>query len=119
MGIIKVKLVIKNPFKPTKTAEGEFLVDSGAHYTVLPAGLVEKLELTPSYEQEFVLADGRVIKRPLGSALINFEGRELAVPVVLGEADDDYLLGVTTLEGFGLMIDPFKRRIYPSKLMLG
>lgn len=61
----------------------------------------------------------RTITRPIGAALVNFEGRELPVPVVLGEKDDDALLGVTTLESFGLMLDPFKRQIYPSKLMLG
>jgi clan AA aspartic protease len=118
MGVTKVKLVIKNPFNLQKKIEGEFLVDSGAHYTVLPAPMVKKLGLKPSYNQEFVLADGRVIKRSIGSALINFQRKELAVPVVLGKKDDDPLLGLTTLEGFGLMIDPFQRKIYPSKLTL-
>ncbi|MBI5451890.1 clan AA aspartic protease [Candidatus Gottesmanbacteria bacterium] len=115
----KVKLTVRNPFNPSKKVEGDFLVDSGAHYTVLPEMVVKKLQLKPSYMQEFSLADGKIIKRHIGSALINFEKRELALPVVLGEKDDDPLLGVTTLEGFGLMLDPFKRKVYKSKLMLG
>lgn len=119
MGITKVKLTIKNPIKPGKKVVGNFLVDSGAHYTVLPKKMVEKLELKPSFVQEFSLADGRIITRPIGSALVTLEGKELAVPVVLGEKDDDCLLGVTTLESFGLMLDPFKRKVYKSKLMLG
>jgi len=119
MGITKVKLVVKNPFNPKKQAEGDFLVDSGAHYTVLPSSLVKKLGLKPAYEQSFSLADGRTIKRPIGGVIINFQGRELPVAAVLGEKDDSPLLGLTTLESFGLMIDPFKREIYPSKLMLG
>lgn len=118
MGITTVKLIVKNPLKPKKQTEHEFLVDTGAHYTVLPQKEVQKLELKPSFEQEFSLADGKVIKRFLSSATINFDGKELAVPVVLGEEDDDYLVGVTTLESFGVMIDPFKRQIYKSKLML-
>lgn len=117
MGMTKVKLTIKNPLKPGKIAEEEFLVDSGAHYTVLPQIIVKQLNLKPAYEQEFSLADGRTIKRKIGSALVNFEGRELAVTIVLGEKDDSPLLGVTTLESFGLMLDPFRRRIYKSKLM--
>jgi predicted aspartyl protease len=64
------------------------------------------------------LADGKIIKRKISSAIINFQGKELALPLVLGEKDDDALLGVTTLEGFGLMLDPFNRQIYKSKLML-
>lgn len=119
MGITKVKLQISNPFHHTKSENGEFLVDSGTHYTVIPADLVVKLGLKKSYEQEFSLADGTTVKRNIGGALINFQGRELPVPVVLGEKDDSPLLGVTTLESFGLIIDPFKRKLYSSKLMLG
>lgn len=119
MGMTKVKLVIKNPFNLSKKVEADFLVDSGAHYTVLPASIVKKLSLKSSYVQEFSLADGKIIKRSIGGAVINYEGRELPVPVVLGEKDDDPLLGVTTLESFGLMLDPFKRKVYRSRLMLG
>jgi len=60
-----------------------------------------------------------VVKRSIGSAVVRFGTRELFVPVVLGGKHDESLLGVTTLEAFGLMLDPFKRKIYPSKLMLG
>lgn len=119
MGITTVKLRVKNPLSPLKQAEDEFLVDTGAHYTVLPETIVKKLGLKPSWSQEFSLADGKIIKRKIGSALIRFQGKESAVSVVLGEKGDAALLGVTTLESFGLMIDPFKRRLYHSKLMLG
>lgn len=118
MGIITVKLTVSNPKKPSEKISANFLVDTGAHYTVIPKKFVEKLHLRPSYEQEFALADGRVIKRKIGSAQITFEKRIGAVMVVLGEKDDDALLGITTLESFGLMIDPFKRKLYHSKLML-
>ena len=49
MGITKVKLIVKNPEHPSQKAEGDFLVDTGAHYTVLPHALVKKLGLKPSY----------------------------------------------------------------------
>lgn len=118
MGMTKVKLIVKNPRDLKKSAEANFLVDSGAHYTVLPTQMVKKLNLKPAYTQEFVLADGKVVKRPISSAVVAFGKRELSIPVVLGQANDSSLLGVTTLESFGLMLDPFKRIIYPSKLML-
>lgn len=85
---------------------------------VLPAVMVKKLGLKPSHEQEFSLADGKIIKRNVGNAIVRFERYELSVPVVLGKEKDDGLLGVTTLESFGLVLDPFSRRIYKSKLML-
>ncbi|MEK7188668.1 MAG: retroviral-like aspartic protease family protein, partial [Patescibacteria group bacterium] len=96
----QVRLIIKNPRDPKRQEVGEFLVDSGAHYTVLPLEMVRKLKLKPSYEQDFSLADGKIISRSIGGAVIRFEDRELPVPVVLGEKNDTGLLGVTTLESF-------------------
>ena len=119
MGITNVKLTIKNPLKPQKEITDLFLVDTGAHYTVIPQFMVKKLGLKPSFTQEFSLADGKIIKRTIGGALIKYEKKELPVAVVLGEREDTALMGITTLEAFGLMIDPFKRQIYHSKLMLG
>jgi hypothetical protein len=37
-------------------------------------------------------------------------------PVILGEGDDEALLGVVTLEIFGFVLDPFNRTIRPSRL---
>lgn len=118
MGATSVKLTIKNPLNPSQAISGKFLVDSGAHYTVLPLDTVQKLGILPSFVQEFSLADGKIIKREVGSALVRYEDKELAVAVVIGKKGDSALLGVTTLEAFGLMLDPFNRKIYHSKLML-
>ena len=118
MGITTVKLTVKNPVKPSKKIIENFLVDTGAHYTILTQKIVKKLGLRSAFTQEFALADGKIIKRNISSALITYEGKEMAAPVVLGEKGDDAILGVTTLESFGLMVDPFNRKIYHSKLML-
>ena len=118
MGMTEIQLIIKNPTEPKKSVAAKFLIDSGAHYTVLRYEIVQKLGLKPSYTQEFSMADGKTIKRQIGGAVVTFEGKELPVAVILGQKGDAALLGVTTLESFGLMLDPFKRRIYHSKLML-
>ena len=47
MGMTDVKLTIKNPTNPSKSIEERFLVDTGAHYTVLPHGIVKKLGIKP------------------------------------------------------------------------
>lgn len=118
MGLTKVFLEITNPDNPSKSTKGEFLVDSGAFYTVLPKRIVDKLGLKPSYKQKFSLADGTEITRPISSAYILFEGRKIASPVVLGKTDDSPLMGTLTLEAFGLILDPFKRELHPAKLIL-
>ncbi len=43
---------------------------------------------------------------------------EAHTPVVLGEADDEAVLGVVTLEILGLVFDPFKRILKPMRMLL-
>ena len=38
--------------------------------------------------------------------------------VIVGQPGDDPLLGATTLEGFGLVLDPFRRELRPMQLPL-
>ena len=51
MGMTQVALKVKNPRKPSKVFEGEFLVDSGATYTVVPEGVLRKLGIKPAGEE--------------------------------------------------------------------
>lgn len=118
MGLTKVSLKVKNATDPKRFIEEEFLVDSGAAYTVLSKKYVERLGLKPSFKRSFLLADGRTVTRPIGNAIIEFQGQEVASPVVLGKKDDSLLLGVLALEGLGFVLDPFSRKLYHAKLML-
>lgn len=118
MGMTQVALRVKNPQKPSSVFNGKFLVDSGATYTVVPEDILKQLGIKPKWEEEFSLADGRIIKRWVGSALYEFEGRESAAPVLFGEKDDSSLLGTFTLEALGLTLDPLKRKLYKAILRM-
>lgn len=118
MGITKVSLKVKNPKSPSKEFKGEFLVDSGAVHTVVPGEELRKLGIKPEGEEKFFLADGRVIKRKVGNALYEYNGKQRAAPVIFGRKGDSQLLGVLTLEALSLSLDPLKRRLYKAKLML-
>ena len=118
MGLTEVILTVKNPQNPKLQLTDKFLVDSGAVFTLIPADLVKKLKLKPVYEKEFSLADGKVVKRKIGSAVIKLDGKEIPSPVILGKKNDAKLLGALTLESLGLALDPFERKLYPAKMML-
>lgn len=118
MGVTFVKATIKNPEKPTKTADVEFLVDSGAIYSVVAAKTLQNLGLKPHREQEFTLADGTKVKRKIGDLIFEVSGVRAAAPVVFGQKGDSQLLGVFTLEALGFVLDPFKRELRPAKLWL-
>ena len=117
MGLTNIATIIAD-LTGKKKVSGNFLVDTGAAYTVVPKEMVGKLNLKPDRIQEFSLADGTIVSRKLGSAVIEIDGKKAASTVVLGEKDDSPLLGVITLENMGLMVDPFSRKLRPMKLML-
>lgn len=112
----KVGLTVINPANPKKSFEGEFLVDSGAIYTVVPSTILKKLGIKPTREDKFVLADGKVIKRQVGNAFYEYEGIVSAAPVLFGQRGDSNLLGMFTLEALGLSLDPLKRKLYKATL---
>lgn len=118
MGMTNVRLKIKNPRDPKRTFESKFLVDSGATYTVVPKGVLTKMGIKPAREDEFDLADGKVIKRKVGNAIYEYKGIEAAAPVLFGEKGDSLLLGAFTLEALGLTLDPFKRKLYKATLRI-
>ncbi len=118
MGITSISATITD-LSGTRKTTGNFLVDTGASYTVLPKSMADKLKLKPERSQEFSLADGSTVKRSLGSAVVKIDGKQAATTVVLGKKDDSPLLGAVTLEGMGLMVDPFNRKLREMKLMLG
>ena len=91
----------------------QVLVDSGATYNILPAPLLSRLGVRPTESGSFILADGRRIQRDMGQTWVRLEGREYIAPVVFGGADTQPILGIVTLNIFGLGIDPVKERLIP------
>lgn len=118
MGLTYIKVRVGNPKDGHRAEEVNCLVDSGAIYSLIPGRVLRKLGIKPHSTREFVLADGDVIRRRLATATFEYEGRRGDSMVIVGERGDDPLLGATTLEGFGLVLDPFRRELRPMKLPL-
>lgn len=118
MGLTKVTLKVRNVKDLKKVFIGEFLVDSGATHTVVPTEVLKKLGIKPHGEEMFVLADGEIIRRKVGSAFYEYDGKKAAAPVLFGEKGDSPLLGVITLEALGLSLDPLKRKLYKATLRI-
>ncbi len=116
LGLVYVPGVVKHRGKEVRV---NFLVDSGATYTVLTERVWRELGLQPIGEMEFILADGTIIRRRVSEALLELPGYgERHTPVVLGESEDENLLGMVTLEIFGLILDPFKRELRPIRALM-
>jgi len=118
MGLTYVKVRVGNPKDGRRAEEVNCLIDSGAIYSLIPGRILRKLAIKPHSVREFVLANGDVLRRRLATATFEYEGRRGDSMVIVGERGDDPLLGATTLEGFGLVLDPFRRELRPMKLPL-
>jgi clan AA aspartic protease len=118
MGMTKVQLTIKNPQDPAKAHQDNFLVDSGATYTVVPEKILKQLDIKPQGEETFILADGTDITRKVGSALFQYQGIERAAPVLFGKPGDSLLLGTFTLEALGLTLDPLQHTLHKAVLRM-
>jgi predicted aspartyl protease len=66
----------------------------------------------------FSLADGTSIKRRISSAYFEYEGEGGPAPIIYGEEGDAALLGSTTLEAIGLVLNPFTRKLHPMRMLL-
>jgi len=117
MAITFIKIKVINPERHKKAKLCEFLVDSGSIYSVVPESVLKNLGIKPSSFQEFILANGEMIKRPVGNAFFEYQGKIRAAPVIFGEKGI-YLLGATTIEALGMFLDPIRRELKPLPMVL-
>ena len=106
MGFVYVNMQVGNPTDAEMVDIGEpVLVDTGAAHTVLPESLLTALHVKPRRLAQIVLGDNREVEWGLGIAEIAFNGQSWPCPVYFAPTEQ-YLIGATTLETFGLMVDP-------------
>ena len=118
MGLTYVEGRLRAPGRRQRPRRVRFLVDSGAVYSVLRQRDWRALGLTPERELEFVLADGTTLTRGVSECTFELEGRRATSPVVLGETEDEALLGAVTLETLGLILNPLSRTLQPMRMVL-
>lgn len=116
MGLTYVQGIVSGSTESKATVE--FLVDSGAIYTLLPEAAWKTIELSPKRRMTFTLADGTHVERDISECYIVLPQGEGHTPVILGEPGDEGSLGVVTLEELGLVLNPFQRSLQPARMML-
>jgi predicted aspartyl protease len=87
------------------------LVDTGAEATWIPRAMLETLGVTPERSELYQMADGRVLTRQVGFALVHVAGKATADDVVFAEEGDLVLLGARSLEGLNLRVDPRRKQL--------
>ena len=110
MSLFKVSVVARNTKDESLVSPPvEALVDTGSELTWLPQDLLAGIKIAPVRKRSFS-ATKQLVVRETGYAILRSEGFETVDEVVFAEPGDMALLGVRTLEGFGVMVDNIAHR---------
>jgi predicted aspartyl protease len=90
------------------------LVDTGSEYNWIPRTVLVELGITPVRIDRFETADGSVVEREVGFAMVHAAGRMTPTIVVFAGEGDMVLLGAMSLEGMNLRVDLVRRELVPA-----
>ena len=112
MGMLRITIGIENPGARGRVAQIEnVLVDTGSEFTWIPAHVLSDVAIQPERTQRFRLADGSVVERDIGFAIVHAAGTSGVDLVVFGRDTDATLIGAHCLEGLNLRIDPLRKQL--------
>jgi predicted aspartyl protease len=90
------------------------MVDTGSEYNWAPAELLADLGIVPTRVERFESADGRILERPIGFAMVTAGGRTSPTIFAFAEPGDMTLLGAHGLEGLNLRVDLVRGELTPA-----
>ena len=107
MGVFHVDCTVENMAAPDKSAPIEqLIVDTGSEFTWIPKDILSELGVdVRKRDVQFVMANGEIIKRDIGYAILRVNGFETVDEIVFAQTGDLNLLGAHTLDGFGAVVD--------------
>ena len=113
MGNFYVDGEIVNVRNANKTAKvPHLLVDTGSECSWISREILKQIGVkVEKKDMDFQMADGKIITRSIGYAIVRAEGFETVDEVVFAEPGDLQLLGARTLEGFGALVDARKKKL--------
>lgn len=115
MGIFRTTIAIAPLARPSDRRElADVMVDTGSEYNWAPRPVLEDLGIAPQRMERFETADGRVLEREVGFALLFAAGRSTPTIVVFAEPGDMVLLGALGLEGLNMRVDLGRKELVPA-----
>lgn len=118
MSAFRVNVIARNPKREElSTQPVSALVDTGSELTWLPADVLNSVGIKPRRKRMFAAATQQM-EREVGYAILSAEGYETNDEVVFAEPGDLTLLGVRTLEGFGVMVDNIAHRFVATTTLV-
>jgi predicted aspartyl protease len=115
VGILRIPIAIESHTRRGELRElADTMVDTGSEYTWIPRSVLEQLGIRSERVEHFATADGRVIAREIGFAIVHAAGTRTSDDVVFAEPGDMTLLGAHSIEGMNLRVDLRQKRLVPA-----
>jgi clan AA aspartic protease len=105
MGLTHVAVKLLNS-NSQDTYEADFLVDTGAMYSMAPAAELKKIGIQPVGRELYEMANGDLVEYEYGIAQLTFMGEVTGTRLIFGPDNSKPLLGVVALESAGYIVDP-------------
>ena len=118
MSAFKVSVIARNPKDERRATTVDALVDTGSELTWLPASLLQSAGIMPLRKRAFATAKQGIVEREVGYAIVAAEGFETIDEVVFAEPSDATLLGLRTIEGFGVIVDNIGHRFMARTMIV-
>lgn len=115
MGILRITIGVESQLQRGDVRDlPDTMVDTGSEHTWIPRAVLEDLGIGVERIERFVTADGRMIARELGYAIIHAAGTRTVDEVVFAGPGDMTLLGAHTIEGMNLRVELKTKRLVPA-----
>lgn len=115
MGIFRTTIEIASWTDRSRRRElPDVMVDTGSEYNWVPRSVLNDLGVKPERVERFETADGRILQRDVGFAMLFAAGRSAPTIVVFADPGDMVLLGALGLESLNLKVDLARRELIPA-----
>ena len=104
MGFVRIRCPVGSADRK-RVKDVEFLTDTGAFYTTIPLELAQELGIESVARTKLTLADKRIVQAGISLAYIKILDRDVIFNIAIVNVPEP-LLGVSTLEGLGIRVDP-------------
>jgi predicted aspartyl protease len=112
MGIFRITIGVENVAQRGGVRYvADALVDTGSELTWIPREVLHSIGIKIERRRSFIVADGRLVERDIGYAVVHAAESATVDEVVFAEESDFALHGVRSLEGLNLRIDVVSKQL--------
>lgn len=117
MGLTHIAVKVRNR-DSNETFSANFLVDTGATDSMVPARELKRIGIEPTGKKTYEVATGELQQFDVAYAEISFLDETLTSRVIFGPDNAEPILGVIALESMGVIVDPVNHTLKKVGLSL-